>query len=311
MIMTVSGPLPADSMGVTLIHEHILVDFAGAEKTGYHRWDRDSVIQKVMPYLLEAKSFGVKTILECTPAYLGRDPILMKTLSEKSGLQILTNIGFYGTGRGKYLPDFSFDLDVKSLAALWIKEAKEGIEQTNVYPGFIKISVNDTGSVLTMMDEKIIRAAIETHRQTGLTIVSHSGPDGPAFAQLKIIEEENVLPEAFVWTHAQEGTMDGHIRAAKKGAWISIDYIHRDEIENNIRMITNLKDASLLSRVLISHDAGWYDPDQPKGGEFRGYSDIFEYLIPALKNAGYSQKDIDQLLIINPKEAYAIKVRVY
>jgi phosphotriesterase-related protein len=76
-------------------------------------------------------------------------------------------------------------------------------------------------------------------------------------------------------------------------------------------MITNLKDASLLSRVLISHDAGWYDPDQPKGGEFRGYSDIFEYLIPALKNAGYSQKDIDQLLIINPKEAYAIKVRVY
>jgi phosphotriesterase-related protein len=309
MVMTVSGPIPADSMGLTLIHEHILVDFVGAEKTGYHRWNKDSVIQKVLPYLLEAKSFGVNTVLECTPAYLGRDPELMRILSEKSGLNILTNIGFYGTGGGKYLPDFSFDLSVQELADLWIKEAKEGIEETTVFPGFIKISVNDTGSTLTEMDEKIIRAAIETHRKTGLTIVSHSGPDGPAFAQLAILEEENISANAFVWTHAQEGSLEGQLSAAEKGTWVSIDNIHEDEIENNIKMITNLKKAGFLNRVLISHDAGWYDPEQPDGGEYRGYTDIFHYLIPALKRSGYNQLEIDQLLIENPKKAYTIRGR--
>jgi phosphotriesterase-related protein len=81
IIMTVIGPIPADSMGVTLIHEHIMVDFLGADKTGYHRWNREEVIEMVLPYLVEAKKHGVKTILECTPAFLGRDPELMRILS--------------------------------------------------------------------------------------------------------------------------------------------------------------------------------------------------------------------------------------
>ena len=89
-----SGPISANSMGLTLIHEHILVDFIGAESTGYHRWNRETVVEKVFTYLLEAKDLGVKTILECTPAYLGRDPILMKMLSKKSRLNIVTNTGY-------------------------------------------------------------------------------------------------------------------------------------------------------------------------------------------------------------------------
>ena len=43
MIMTVTGPIDADAMGLTLIHEHILVDFVGADKTGYDRWNRAMV----------------------------------------------------------------------------------------------------------------------------------------------------------------------------------------------------------------------------------------------------------------------------
>jgi len=309
MIMTVTGPIPADSMGLTLIHEHILVDFIGAEETGYHRWNRDTVIQKVLPYLLDAKRHGVKTIFECSPAYLGRDPQLMKILSEKSGLNILTNTGFYGTGGGKFVPEFAFSMDVKALSDLWIDEVKKGIGETSVYPGFIKISVNDTSAILSEMDEKIIRAAMETHRQTGLAIVSHSGQDGPAFAQLNIIEEENFPPEAFIWTHSYEGSPEGRLEAAKMGTWISLDYIHQDDIDQNIQMINHLKSAGYLNRILISHDAGWYDPAQPSGGEFRGYNDIFEYLIPALQKVGYTQQEINQLLIENPKQAYSIGLR--
>jgi len=82
LIYTVNGSIPASDMGINLIHEHMLVDFIGAEKTGYHRWDRDKVAKKVLPYLADAKNAGVNTILECTPAFLGRDPLLLKMLSQ-------------------------------------------------------------------------------------------------------------------------------------------------------------------------------------------------------------------------------------
>jgi phosphotriesterase-related protein len=229
-------------------------------------------------------------------------------LSDKSGINILTNTGFYGAVQDKYIPEFAFQIDADSLAKIWIREFEHGIEGTGIRPGFIKISVDDTAP-LSDIDEKIVRAAIITHRHTGLTIVSHTGPDGPAFAQLKLLEETSVSPMAWVWTHAQEGTPEAHVRAAKQGAWISIDNVNQEELDITVNFINNLKSAALLNRLLISHDAGWFDPDQPGGGDFRGYTDIFTHLLPALKENGFSQTDIDQLLIVNPKKAFKIGVR--
>ena len=69
-IMTVLGPVSALEMGTTLEHEHILVDFIGADSSGYHRWDKQEVIEKAMPYLKEIQELGCETFVECTPAYL-------------------------------------------------------------------------------------------------------------------------------------------------------------------------------------------------------------------------------------------------
>jgi phosphotriesterase-related protein len=309
IVITVKGTISDSEMGTTLIHEHILVDFIGPETTGYHRWVREEVINKVLPYLQEAKEHGVSTILECTPAYLGRDPLLLKTLSEKSGVNILTNTGFYAAIKDKYIPSFAFEIDADSIAEIWINEFEQGIEGTGIRPGFIKISV-DTNSVLSELDEKIVRAAIITHRETGLTIVSHSIPDAPAFAQLNLIEQEGILPEAWVWTHAGEGTAEGRLRAAHKGAWISLDSVNKEELDLVLSMINDLKSAGLMHRVLISHDAGWFDPDEPDGEEFVGYTDIFNHLVPALKENDFSQSEINQLLIENPKNAYKISKRI-
>ena len=57
-----TGEHNLDSLGLTLIHEHMLVDFIGADSVSMDRYDRDSVVQKVLPYLLEVRKFGVKTI---------------------------------------------------------------------------------------------------------------------------------------------------------------------------------------------------------------------------------------------------------
>jgi phosphotriesterase-related protein len=308
--MSVTGPVPSQNLGVTLPHEHVLVDFIGADSTGYHRWNRETVIRRVLPYLIEAKAAGVETILECTPAYLGRDPKLLTELAWQSGLNLITNTGFYGAVHDKYLPGFVFSASVDSLASIWIDEFKNGIEDSGVRPGFIKISV-DSDPQLSEVDEKIVRAAIQTHKETGLTIVSHTGPDEPAMAQLAILAEEGISAAAFVWTHAQNGSSEGHVQAARKGAWISLDNVKGDTAAVRIYVdrIENLRGNGLLNRVLISHDAGWFSAGEENGGDFRGYIDIFTDLIPALRRSGFSDQEVRQLLVENPKEAFTLRVR--
>ena len=103
-IMTVNGPIPSGKMGISLIHEHILVDFIGADSITNMRWNKSKVANRALPYLKQIKELGCRTFIECTPAYLGRDPLLLKSLSDSSGLNILTNTGYYGAVNNKYLP---------------------------------------------------------------------------------------------------------------------------------------------------------------------------------------------------------------
>lgn len=315
-IMTVNGPVNPGSLGITLTHEHVLVDFIGADSTGYFRWERDSVIAKALPVMLKAKKAGVKTIFECTPEYLGRDPLLLQELSERSGITFITNTGYYGFNR-KFLPKTFYSLDAETLAEKWTGEFFNGIEGTGIRPGFIKIAVNSSDS-LSPADEKIITAAALTHLKTGLTIASHTGPEKPAFAQIAILRKNGVHPSAFIWVHAQSGTIESNIEAAKEGTWISLDNVRnrpnlksgdRSSIDWYADRIKELKDNMLIHKILLSHDSGWYDPEKPGGGTINGYNDIFEYLIPALKNRGFTDSDIDQLLIKNPAAAYTIKIR--
>ena len=119
-------------MGLTLIHEHILVDFIGADSTGYHRWDKDLVVQRVLPFLEEIKSKGVKTIIECTPSYLGKDPVLLHKLTDLTGIRFITNTGYYGAVGEKYLPKHAFTESAEELAKRWIREYEEGIEDTGI-----------------------------------------------------------------------------------------------------------------------------------------------------------------------------------
>ncbi len=316
-IMTVNGPEPAGRMGVTLEHEHILVDFRGAASADRIIWNRDSVAARILPILNAAAERGVKTFIDCTPAYLGRDPLLLRELSREAGMIILTNTGYYGAVNNKYLPESFYGLSAAELAGIWIDESENGIEGTGIRPGFIKIGVNPADT-LSPEHRKLITAAGIAHLSTGLVIASHTGPDGPAFEQIEILEKEGVDPSAFIWVHAQSGTAGGNIKAAEKGAWISLDNIHErpgtEEGERNsigwyAGRIEALKEAGYLSRVLISHDSGWYDPEKPGGRNINGFTDIFDHFIPELEKRGFTDDEIDQLLVRNPREAFSVKVR--
>jgi len=308
-INTVSGSIPSARLGKTLIHEHFLVDFIGADKISFDRWNRTEVIEKVLPYLLEAKHAGVKSVFDCTPDFLGRDVVLLQMLSEKSGIKIITNTGYYGAVGNTYLPPWAFSETAEQLAKRWIKEFKNGIAGTSVKPGFIKIGVDGDGP-LSELNKKLIRAAAITHLKTGLTICSHTGPAIVALEQIEILQTMKVHANAFVWVHAQsESDKSNHVKAARLGAWISLDGIGWGDFDNYADSVLRLKNESLLNHVLISHDAGWYRPGEPSGGEFMGYTNIFNELLPRLRQKEFSESDFDKLLIGNPAEAMSIRVR--
>lgn len=316
-IMTISGVIPADSMGLSLIHEHVFLDWTGADSIQPQDWDNEAAFKTILPDLLEMKALGVRTFLECTPNYLGRNPLLLKRLADSTGLQMLTNTGYYGAVKNKYLPRHAYLETAQQLANRWIQEWKKGIEGTGIRPGFIKTSVDVP---LSPLHEKLIRAAAITHKKTGLTIVVHTGPEAGAYRELEILKQEGVAPEALVWTHAQSGTNEGHEKVARQGAWVSLDGMgwidpadnqgDSTGLRNYISALKNLKTKNLLHRVLIAHDAGWYTHGATDGNVARKpYTTIFKLVIPELKKVGFTEADIRQLLVENPKKAYAIQIR--
>jgi phosphotriesterase-related protein len=308
-VMTVNGVIPSAKVGKALTHEHILVDFIGAKETGYYRWERANVIRVVTPYLQALKEAGYDSLFECTPAYLGRDPILLAELAAKTGLQIITNTGYYGARENRFLPPEAVTETADDLSDRWIAEWEKGIDGTGIKPGFIKIGI-DEGSI-SPIQKKLVRAAARTHRATGLTIASHTGTEVGAFEELAILADEGISAEAFIWVHAQtEKDLSYHIDAARRGAWISLDGIEDSNVDSYVQIIAKLKASGLIHRVLISQDAGWYSPGEKDGGSFRSYLSIERVLLPALLTNGFGEGDIIQLLYRNPAEAFGIRKRL-
>ncbi|MDW8290823.1 MAG: phosphotriesterase [Armatimonadota bacterium] len=302
-VFTVTGRVRADRLGVILPHEHVLVDFIGADRVSRSRYDPEEVYRVVLPYLQRLRKAGCRTLVECTPAYLGRDPQLLQRLSKASGIYLLTNTGWYGAANDKYLPARAFDLSAEQIASEWIAEAQQGIEGTGIRPGFTKIGVDPEPSEVDM---RLLEAAALTHRKTGLTIASHTGPGSAARKQIERLEQLGVRPSAFIWVHAQlEGDKGLHVWAAERGAWVEFDGVAPDTVDQHVELILHLRQKGLLGRVLVSHDAGWYHVGEPGGGTFREYTTLFTHLLPALRRAGFSDGEIEQLVAENPQRALA------
>ena len=309
-IITVNGSIFSTDMGTTLMHEHVMVDWIGADSTGYHRWDRTEVVERVLPYFLEAGEKGVQTIIEFTPAYLGRDPFILQELSQRSGIQIITNTGYYGAVDDNFIPAHAYDESAEELAARWIEEFVHGIDGSELRPGFMKISVG-SDEPLSELHQKIVDAAAITHLETGMTIASHTIGDIPALEQIDQLKNNGVSPQAWIWTHAQSGSLEANLEAAREGAWIALDNVNAgdDNIKWYAQRIEAIKNEGFLDQILISHDAGWYDVGEPEGGDFRGYTNIFDYLLPELSERGFSEDEIYQLLVKNPQEAFSLRIR--
>src|SRR5687767_1641739 len=222
-IQTVLGPIPASRFGFALTHEHVMCDFIGAEKTGRHRWDVDEVARTMRPHLEALKALGVTGFVDCTPAYIGRDPRVLKRLAQETGLHIVTNTGYYGGAKDKFVPKHAYDETEAQLAARWIDEWKHGIEGTGVKPGFMKIGVDEAkAGQLSPIDAKLVRAAALASAETGLAVVCHTGGASGGLAAAKLFPGNKAK---FIVAHSDGHGLETNRQVADLGAWVSFDAI--------------------------------------------------------------------------------------
>lgn len=287
-------PAPAVT-GSTLVHEHVIVDFAGVASRA--KYDRAEVFRIARPKLEELKPLGCVRMLECTPNGLGRDARLLKMLEDATGIELWTNTGIYGAAKRAGVPDYARTETARELAKRWAAEWKNGVD--GVKPRFLKTGVN--GFPLEELDRKLVEAAALTSLETGLTIASHTNGGGPAAeAQLEILASLKCPASKFVWVHAQSEKDHGyHERAARAGAWVEFDGISEKSAGWHRDCVLYMKDKGLLGRTLVSQDAGWYHVGEPGGGSYRGYTYLYTGFLPLLPPETWKT-----LLVENPRRAF-------
>ncbi len=283
--------------GSILVHEHVLVDFIGAENATRSRYDLDEVVRVATPKLLELKAHGCVRLLECTPNGLGRDPRLLARLQKDTGMELWTNTGLYGAAKRSGLYDYAWKESARDLANRWISEVKRGVD--GMKPRFLKTAVN--GFPLEDIDRKLIEAAAITSLETGLSIASHTNGGAPAAeAQLEILRRLRCPLDKFVWVHAQnEKSLEAQEAVARAGAWVELDGISESSAARHRESVLHLHAKGMLGRVLISQDSGWYRVGEPNGGNYRGYTYIYSGFLPTIPQALWKP-----LLIDNPRRAF-------
>ncbi|MEQ8238562.1 MAG: cellulase family glycosylhydrolase [Cyclobacteriaceae bacterium] len=300
-INTVQGIRTSDQLGFALTHEHLFSNF-GKEPGLAKSYDEAALMAQVVPYLRKLKLSGVQAIFDCTTAYFGRRVDLLEQIADQTGIDIITNTGFYGAADDRYVPEMAKKATAQEIAAIWIEEFENGIDGTIIKPGFIKLAF-DEGKP-SKLDLKLFESGVITSKETGLAMAVHTVNNKAAVeAQIKILEKYKVPLSAWVWVHADKfEDVNYQISLADKGAWISLDRVKEKEINNYIQKLDQFKSAGLLHKILLSHDGNSFTV----GGELRPYEAIMDGLIPAMKSAGFSQGEINLLMMENPTVAFGL-----
>ena len=186
-VMTVRGPISSDELGVTLMHKHFCFGYPGWQADdSLAPYDRQAVEAECLRVLEGVKKAGIKTVVDATPLDVGgRDPILLKSLSEKSGINIIAVTGLYtecggAPGYWKWQAEMGGRNIEEDLCELYTRELTVGIGTSGVRAGLLKVATSDP--VITEYEKTAMRAAVRVSKELGVSITTHvEGPTvGPA-----------------------------------------------------------------------------------------------------------------------------------
>lgn len=304
-VMTVTGAVSPAELGLTLPHEYIFSNF-GKEAARYPSYPEKKLMDTVIPYLKKLKKLGVKTIVDSTAAYTGRHPEFLRKISKETGVQLITNTGYFGASEGKYIPEHVADESSDEVADRWISEINKGIDETGVYPGYIITALEH--KPLLKVDNKLIEAAAKAHKETGLPIQTTTGDNiYAANESISILSDNGINAEAWTWINANMVTNpDNMLPIAKMGAFISYDGLAPENAERFLNDIKLFKEEGLLHKILLSH-SGISFKTNGSGKDFHFLVTDFK---PRFLAYGFSEEDFKQITETNPANALTIKKRL-
>jgi phosphotriesterase-related protein len=306
-VQTVKGAVAIENLGLILPHEHLFTDLRGPLVPDYACAEPQAVARVMEPYLAAAHAVGVTALVECSTVGVGRNIAVLQYLAEVTPIHIVAPTGVY---REAFTPPPLRELSVEALAEEWIRDLTEGIEGTGVRVGFIKISVSDDGP--TPLEVRNLRAAALASQQTGAAVASHTASGAVARREMEILELAGLDLGRFIWAHANlEPDPTVHLEAARRGAYVEFDAVGAEWQSQSalVDYTLALIEAGYAGNILLSHDAGWYDPSQPDGrpeeGGIRGYTALVEEFIPTLRARGATDDLVHLITVTNPARAFA------
>lgn len=258
-VTTVAGPISPDKLGITLTHEHCLIDLrsywrapeeAARRKAaeaalkistiGQSRrnplGNRDNLVlsdaELATKELLEFRALGGASVVDLTLADIGRDAEALLALARATGLNIIAGCGHYiQISHPRELAEEPLD----SIEERLLGEVQKGIGNTDIRAGVL--GEIGTSVPIHKDEEKVLRAAARVHRKTGVAIAVHLSP-APRLNQwmgpvvLDIVESEGVSPSRVLLCHLDNMLAPGddffsavnlHRDLAKRGCFLGYD----------------------------------------------------------------------------------------
>lgn len=300
-LYTTLGKRRADELGMILPHEHVFVDLRTPDQPGYAEADAAEVLALMVPEIEAIKALGITALVECSTGGVGRRADMDIAVSLATNFPIVVPTGNY---REPWIPDWVRDASEAELGDWMLGELTDGMDETGVPAGWIKISAGDDG--ITPLEARILRAAVRASKATGALIGSHTIRGRVVMDQLDIIAAEGGAADRFVSIHTHaEPDFGLHKAIAARGAWIEYDNIGAVPVAESAALIVRALEAGLGPQLLISHDRGWFDPALPGGGTPKPYTVVSTELIPELLAHGVTQETIVQLTHANPFRAFS------
>lgn len=296
MIRTVLRDIPKEQLGITMAHEHFIVDLARVRKDNISKIE---TIEEVIPEIKLMQDLNVKSAFEVSTIDLGRDVKKLKQISEITGLNIVCSTGFY---LHQFHPERLNEADAEQIADIYIKELTEGIDGTDIKAGLIaEIATSPEGFIGN--EKKILEAAAIASVKTGAAVSTHTGKN-TAFETVDTLLNLGVNPNKVIIGH--QDLIDDtnyHIELLKRGINIGFDTCGKSAYmpdETRAKNIIKLIEAGYGDHIVLSNDISRRTYFTSYGQQ--GYLAVMKIIVPLLKEYGATQQQINKLLIDNPAE---------
>jgi len=316
MINTVLGPCTPADLGVTLMHEHLLIGWPGWETdAAAPPVHRKEMLKICIDRMHELKALGLRSFLDPCPMDLARDAEFMAEVAQATRVNIICATGLYKEDQGA-TPYFKFRAQfsdaVGEMTEAFIKELTEGIGSTGIKAGILKVATQ--AHKITAYETMVLRAAARASKATGARITTHTDEGTMGREQLDIFASEGVdLTHVIIGHSCGSADLRYHVDMLDRGCYLGFDRFGLEILQpDRLRTaaLIGLMGIGFHNRIVLSHDTVWCWRGRPLpvAAELLPNwkpTHVFKNIIPALRDAGVSQQKIDALLIDNPQRFFA------